>query len=124
MAKPPSISQAEWEVMRVIWESAPVSANEVVERLSGRKPWCPATIKTMLNRLVNKRALTYQAQGKRYLYRPRASEDQCIRTESRSFLHRVFGGELGPMLNYFVRTAKLSPRQIAELRRILDEKEE
>src|SRR5512133_4305394 len=108
MANRPSISEAEWEIMRVVWEGAPITASEVVERLSRHKPWSPATIKTMLNRLVKKRAVNYEVQGKRYLYRPRVTEDQCVQRESRSFLERVFGGELGPMLNYFVRTAKLS----------------
>ena len=119
----PNISDAEWEVMRVLWERSPLSANDVVQDLGARKSWSPATIKTMLNRLVKKGALAYEAQGKRYLYRPRVAQAQCVQSESRSFLERVFGGAVVPMLNQFVQTAKLSPEQIAELRRILDRKE-
>jgi len=124
MPKTPNISDAEWVVMCVLWSRWPLSANDVVQDLGVRKSWSPATIKTMLNRLVKKGALAYESQGKRYLYRPRAAQDQCVQSESRSFLERVFGGAVAPMLNHFVQTTKLSRGQIAELRRILDRKEE
>jgi len=119
----PNISDAEWEVMRVVWGRSPISANDVVERVSRRKAWGPATIKTMLNRLVKKGALTFEQEGKRYLYRPKVSQDQCVRSESRSFIQRVFNGAVAPMLNHFVQTQRLSKDEIAELRRILDRKE-
>jgi BlaI family transcriptional regulator, penicillinase repressor len=120
---PPNISEAEWEVMRAVWAGHPATANEVVERLAGEKDWSPRTIKTMLNRLVKKRALGFTEEGKRYLYRPLVSREECVRDESRSFLDRVFGGALGPMLNHFVRNEKLSAEEIAELKRLLARKE-
>jgi BlaI family penicillinase repressor len=122
MPNTPNISDAEWEVMRVIWEKSPIPANEVVERLGPLRGWSPQTIKTMLNRLVRKGALAFEAEGKRYLYRPRVTRDQCVRMESRSFLDRVFGGAAAPMLDYFVRNTRLSAEEIAELRRILSRK--
>ena len=123
MSTTPNISAAEWEVMHVVWGSSPISASEVVARLARRRDWGAATVKTMLNRLVKKGALTYEREGKRYLYRPSVSQSQCVRVESRSFLDRVFGGAAGPLLNHFVRHTKLSRREIDELKRILDEKE-
>jgi BlaI family transcriptional regulator, penicillinase repressor len=120
---PPSISEAEWEVMRAVWAGHPATANEVVERLAGEKDWSPRTIKTMLNRLVKKRALGFTEEGKRYLYRPLVTQEQCVREESRSFLDRVFGGALGPMLNHFVRNEKLSAEEVADLKRLLAKKE-
>ena len=66
----PTISDAEWEVMAVLWTTSPLTANEVVDRLEGRKTWSPRTVKTLLNRLVNKKALAYETRGNRYLYRP------------------------------------------------------
>ncbi|HEX2974071.1 MAG TPA: BlaI/MecI/CopY family transcriptional regulator [Tepidisphaeraceae bacterium] len=120
----PRISEAEWEVMEVIWQRSPIVANEVVEQLVSHRAWAAATIKTMLNRLVKKGVLTYELQGKRYLYRPKVSREQCVRVESQTFLERVFSGAAGPMLNYFVQNTKLSRQEIAELRRILSEKEE
>lgn len=123
MAQAPNISDAEWEVMRILWSRSPLAANEVVEALAGRKEWSPRTVKTLLNRLVKKGALAYEEQGNRYLYRPAVSEEACVGSESRSFLERVFGGAAGPMLNHFVRHARLSRDEIAELKRILDRKE-
>ena len=120
--KIPRISEAEWQVMDVLWQRSPQTANEVVEALARRVDWEPATIKTMLNRLVKKGALRFKAEGKRYLYAPAVTRDACVRTEGRSFLDRVFGGAAGPLIAHFVEDAKLSKAEIAELRRLLDRK--
>jgi BlaI family penicillinase repressor len=117
----PRISQAEWEVMKVLWERAPLSASEVAAAL-GQRRWSHRTVKTLLGRLVAKGALDYQVQGKRYLYRPRVNREQCIRRESRSFLDRVFAGQPGAMLVHFVRHARLSPEEVRHLRRLLRQK--
>jgi BlaI family penicillinase repressor len=122
MPKPPKISDAEWHVMDAIWSSGTISANEVVDLLSPRFGWSPNTIKTMLNRLVKKGALKFEQEGKRYLYRPAVSREACVRVESRSFIQRVFGGEVGPMLAHFVEDARLTPEQIKDLRKLLDQK--
>src|SRR5207253_5391223 len=71
MPNVPQISDAEWEVMKVVWERQPVTAAEVVERLGRERRWSPRTIRTMLNRLLAKRAIDYHPEGKRYLYRSR-----------------------------------------------------
>jgi BlaI family transcriptional regulator, penicillinase repressor len=122
MAKSPRISEAEWQVMDVLWTQSPQTANEIVERLARDTDWEPATIKTMLNRLVKKGALKFKAEGKRYLYAPAVTRDVSVRTEGRSFLDRVFGGAAGPLIAHFVEDAKLSRDEIAELRRLLDRK--
>jgi len=119
MAKSPSISDAEWEVMSVLWQRSPLMAAEVVEALAGRRGWNPRTIKTLLNRLVKKRAVDFTAQGNRYLYRPRVAREACVRIESRSFTDRVFGGASGPMLVHMVRQADLSADEIESLKAIL-----
>ncbi len=125
MAKAPAISEAEWDVMQVAWAAAPqpVTANEVVERLAGRKGWNPKTVRTLLNRLMNKGALAVEAQGKRYLYRPAVTREECVRQESRSFLSRVFGGAAGPMLVHFVNETPLTAEEIAQLKKLLARKE-
>ena len=110
--------------MEVVWaEPAPVTANEIVARLQRSSDWKDKTIKTMLNRLVNKGALGYEADGKRYLYKPRVARDECVRVESRSFLSRVFGGATGAALLHFVQEHDLSPDEIQQLRRVLARKE-
>lgn len=120
MAGPPRISEAEWGVMRVLWERAPRTANEVVEAVLPARDWSPRTVKTLLNRLVKKRALGFRREGRAYLYFPRVSEAECVRAESRSFVDRVFGGSLTPMLAHFIEEHRLSDREIAELRRLLE----
>ncbi len=122
--KIPKISEAEWVVMEVVWRSGrPVTALEVVQQLADRREWQDQTIRTMLRRLIAKKALTYQADGKIYYYSPAVSREQCVRGESRSFLERVFGGTAQPLLVQLMQETKLSAREIAELKRILLEKE-
>lgn len=122
MKEVPRISETEWEVMRVLWAHAPCSALEVIQTLSKRDlPWHPKTVKTFLTRLVNKGALGFQKDGRAYLYRPLVSEKECVAVASESFLGRVFGGSLKPMLAHFVEHKKLSPKEIRELQKLLEE---
>ena len=119
----PAISESEWDVMSVVWDAdAPLTAEQVVAKLAGVRAWSPRTVKTLLNRLIRKGGLAFEQQGKRYLYRPNVSREQCVRHESRSFLSRVFNGAAGPMLVHFVKQARLSPHEIEELKRLLDQK--
>lgn len=119
----PNISETEWEVMKVLWARSPLAAVEIVEELrKADATWHPKTAKTLLNRLVKKRALTFDQEGRGYLYRPMVKESDCVTAESQSFLERVFGGSFKPMLAHFVEQRKLSAAEIRELRRLLDDK--
>ncbi len=109
--------------MEVVWRRHPITALEVVQQLASHKQWQDQTIRTMLRRLIRKKALTYQAEGKVYHYAPAVSREQCVQGESRSFLERVFGGAVQPLLVQLVQESKLKPQEIAELKRILREKE-
>lgn len=118
----PQISDAEWEVMKVLWSNSPRTANEVIEALEDHTDWKPKTIRTLLNRLVQKQAVTYSQDGKVYAYSPLVSEDECVKSETESFLKRIYGGALKPLLVNFLKEEKLSPEDIKELRTILDDK--
>ena len=118
----PNISESEWQVMRVLWEQSPRTADEVVQALDGQTAWTHRTIKTFLNRLVKKKALGYRNEGRVYHYHPIVQERDCVHAESRSFLDRVYGGALTPMLAHFIQEENLSPQDIAELKSILDRK--
>ncbi len=118
----PGISESEWQVMKVLWASAPQTGNQVVDALADSSAWSPKTIKTLLNRLVKKKALGFEKQGRSYSYYPLVREEDCARAETRSFLKRVYGGALQPMLASFLEDERLSPEEIDELKRILDEK--
>jgi len=118
-----SISDAEWQVMNVIWDRQPLAANEIVVALADDADWAASTIKTMLHRLVKKGVLNYAEQGNRYVYRAAVKRVACIRQESKSFLKRVFDGEPASLLAHFLKSSQLSADEIADLRRILDEQE-
>jgi BlaI family penicillinase repressor len=124
MSKPPQVSDAEWEVMTVLWDASPRTAAEVVEALSTRTTWAPKTIKTLLGRLVKKGALRFKEEGNRYLYRPVFPRERYVEEASKSFLDRVFGGKATPMLVHFVENAELSDEELRELRSMLDRKKE
>ena len=119
---PPQISDAEWVVMKVIWDKGPLTTNQVVEALDDQTNWKPKTIHTLLRRLARKGALAFAKQGREYLFRPLVDARHCRHAASRSFLHRLFDGELGPFLASFLEQEKLSRAEIEELKRILDEK--
>jgi BlaI family penicillinase repressor len=119
----PRISESEWEVMKICWAKTPVTAQEVIDALARQQAWHPRTVKTLLNRLVKKGALGFKKDGRAYLYEPLVTQHDCVTAESRSFLDRVFGGSLTPMLAHFVDSRKLSPAEIARLKSLLNQKE-
>ncbi len=120
--KIPKISDAEWEVMNVLWDNSPSTANEVIEALQPKTDWKPKTIRTLLNRLVQKKAVGFNQEGKVYTFYPLFEEDECRRAEAQSFITRIYGGALKPMIVQFLQEQSLSPEDIKELRSILDEK--
>ncbi len=121
MGKLPKISDAEWEVMKVLWERAPQSANEIVEALAARQ-WSPATVRTLITRLVQKGALSFEKAGREYLYLPVVTREEGIRQERRSFLRRVYDGAVEPMLAGLLDEEDLSAEELEALHRLLDEK--
>jgi BlaI family penicillinase repressor len=123
MKHPPTISDAEWEVMQAFWGASPLMAHDVVERVAAKNRWSPRTVKTLLNRLVKKGALGFEAEGKRYRYHPKVTREECVRRESRSFLHRVFGGQAPAMLAHFVSETPLTAEEIRQLRDLLDRRD-
>lgn len=118
----PSITEAEWVVMRVLWEGTGMTANAVVAALAGQREWKPKTVHTLLRRLTDKGALAYKKEGREFVFTPQVAASDCQIAEGRSFLDRVFGGPgLAPMLAAFVGQEALTTTEIEELRRILDE---
>lgn len=124
MKKLPRISESEWLVMRVLWSKSPLAAQDVFEQLDATTKWKPKTVKTLIDRLVKKGAVQYEKDGRRYMYYPAVGRDECITTERRSFVRRVYGGISKPMLAAFLEDAELSADDISELREILEQKAE
>jgi BlaI family penicillinase repressor len=113
------ISDAEWQVMRVVWKSGSAGAAEVIDTLVPRTGWSHRTVRTLLNRLVKKGVLTAELDGGRNIYRSRLEQSQCLRGESRSFLKKVFDGDAGEMLVHFIKNEDISADQIKQLKALL-----
>ncbi len=117
----PRISEAEWEVMEILWKQSPATAAEIIEGLA-HASWAPTTIRTMLARLVDKKVVAMKKQEGGILFRPLVEREECVQWEGDSFLERVFGGATNPLLVHFVKRAKLTPEEVRELQKILREK--
>ena len=121
MEQAPQISEAEFEVMKVIWADHPVSTNEVVEQLREKQDWSPKTIQTMLIRLEKKGAITHQKEGRVYVYSPLVEKEGYLAQESHSFLERFYEGALGQMVASFVEQDMLTAEEVTQLKAILDQ---
>ncbi|CAH1206487.1 Penicillinase repressor [Paenibacillus allorhizoplanae] len=118
----PHITDAEWEVMKVLWNESPRTANEVIDAMQERTEWKPKTIRTLLNRLAQKQAISFTQENRVYAYFPLVSEGECVKSETQSFLKRIYGGAFKPMLVNFLKEEQLSEEDIKELRDMLDGK--
>lgn len=119
MTKLPQISEAEFEVMKIVWKYAPISTNEITERLVQSTSWRPKTIQTLIKRLVTKGALTYEKQSRVFVYTPLVQENEYINQESNSFLNRYYDGNITAMLSSYIENDKLSETEIDTLRSLL-----
>ena len=119
MRKLPQISEAEFEVMKVVWKYAPINTNEITEKLTQTTNWSPKTIQTLIKRLVSKKALTYEKQSRVFVYTPLVKEDEYIRQESNTFLKRYYDGNITSMLTSYLEDDKLSETDIDTLRHLL-----
>lgn len=115
------ISEAESIVMDVLWRQHPSSAESVVGALAESRQWQEPTIKTLLNRLLNKGAIAAEKDGRRYLYTPVLKREEWLIDESESLLDRLFGGRVAPLVAHFSEHRKLSRKDVAELRKLLEE---
>ena len=115
------ISEAESVVMDVLWARSPLGADEVAQALAGRQDWQDATIKTLLNRLLNKGAIRAEKDGRRYLYSPMVKREDWVLAESRGLLERLFDGRVAPLVAHFSAQRKLSRKDVVELRKLLQE---
>jgi BlaI family penicillinase repressor len=116
------ISDAEWQVMNVVWSGSPMTGGEIIAAVGSKSHWRPRTIRTLLDRLVEKGALRVLRDGKRRFV-PWVSREACVHSESRSFMERVFGGEPAPMLLHIIKDARLTQAEIDQLKKILTKKE-
>jgi BlaI family penicillinase repressor len=113
------ISPAELEVLKILWQHAPQTANQVVEALADASQWHEKTVKTLLNRLVNKGAVSFEKDGRAYLYAPVLQQQDYQQKESQSFIARVFAGRIAPLVAGFAASKTLQATDIDELKQLI-----
>ena len=118
----PHISEAEFEVMKIVWKSAPINTNEITERLLKTTSWSAKTIQTLIKRLVTKGALTYEKQGRVFVYTPLVEENEYISQQSNSFIKRFYDGDISAMLSANLENNQLSETELNHLRSLLSKK--
>ena len=116
----PELSDAEWKVIRALWTRHPASARDVLEALHGETGWAYTTVKTLLARLVAKKAAAVRLRANTSLYEPLMTEDEARRTEVKLLVDRAFGGASVPLLRFVLADEKLSAKDRAELREMLE----
>lgn len=116
-----AISDAEAVVMQVIWERGSLATEDIISALQRRAKWSDSTVKTLLNRLLNKGALSATKDNRRFVYSAVLTKEEWLATESDGFLDRVFGGRVAPLVSYFSQHKKLAKDDIAELKRLIRE---
>src|SRR5262249_28659637 len=119
--QPVSISEAEAVIMEVLWQKSPAGTEDVVAALAREQQWHESTIKTLLARLLKKGAIRASKDGRRHLYSPVLRREEWLSDESSSLLDRLFGGRVAPLVAHFSKHRKLTRRDIADLKRIIEE---
>jgi len=120
----PNITDSEWLVASIVWDQDDLTAQEIADRLGDSVKWKLKTVNTFLARLTSKGVIAADRDGRAFRYRALIPREQCVRAESDSFLKRVFGGAVAPLLTHFCETADLTDDDVATLRRILDQRNE
>ena len=115
------ISQAELDVLEVLWTESPLAASDVADRLARDKDWNIKTVKTLLSRLVDKQALSTRRDGRRFLYTPIVTRSAYASRAAKRLSERLFGGRAAPLVAHLAEGEGLSEQDIAELEALLQE---
>lgn len=113
------ISDAELAIMEVLWEESPLTATDIAQRVKPHREWSITTVKTLLSRLVTKKAIDNKREGRRFLYSPIVERKTYIDGESQRFVDRLFGGKFMPLVAHLAEKEKLSAAEITEIEKIL-----
>lgn len=116
-----SISVAESVIMEALWKQSPLTAEDIAAQVAADHEWTEATVRTLINRLLKKKAIAAKKDGRKYLYRPAMKRADWVHEESQGLIDRLFDGRLAPLVTHFSERRKLSARDIAELKRLVSE---
>ena len=118
------ISNAEFEVLDVLWDASPATSSDIVERLNQKKPWHDKTVKTLLSRLVKKGVVDFDKAQRQYLYRPLIAREDYTKKEASSFVSRLFKGKVAPLVAGFANQNSLSQQDVDELKALIKQWEQ
>ena len=117
------ISAAESQVMEALWADGPMGAEELVAALSRTQDWGGATVKTLINRLLKKKALASERVEGRTRYRPLVTREEYVTGESQGLLDRLFDGQIAPLVAHYARHRAVSPEELKRLKSLIAELE-
>jgi len=115
------ITEAESQVMDALWRDSPRGAESIVAEVTARQAWGEATVKTLINRLLKKKAIKSERVDGRHQYRPLVAREHYVQAESQDLLDRLFDGELAPLVAHFARHRALKPAEIARLKKLIED---
>ena len=118
------ISNAEFEVLDVLWDDYPATSSDIVKRLNQKKPWHDKTVKTLLSRLVKKGVVDFDKAQRQYLYRPLIAREDYTKKEASSFVSRLFKGKVAPLVAGFANQNSLSQQDVDELKALIKQWEQ
>ncbi len=116
-----NITEAESQIMQALWRKTPLTADEIVADVRARQPWAEATVKTLINRLLKKKAIKSERVEGRHQYVPLVDRANYVQDESQGLLDRLFEGQLAPLVAHFAQNRKLKPEEIARLKKLIAE---
>jgi BlaI family transcriptional regulator, penicillinase repressor len=115
------ITSAESQIMEALWRTAPLSTEEIVAEVGPAQAWAEGTVRTLINRLLKKKAIRGERDEGRYVYRPLVERAQYVLSESRGLLDRLFEGEVSPLVAHFAQHRALSPADVKKLKQLIAE---
>jgi BlaI family transcriptional regulator, penicillinase repressor len=118
------ISEAESQIMEALWRKAPLTAEQIIAKVGPGNDWAPATVKTLITRLLKKNAVAGAREGDAYCYRPLIARSAWVQAESQGLLDRLFKGEVAPLVAHFAENQQLSAKDIRQLKALIAKIEE
>ena len=115
------LTDTEWKIMELLWDKGPMPTMELIRELKDSMGWAKSTAMTFLGRMTSKGSITYSLDGKSRKYFANISRDEAELEETRSFLSKIYGGNVGLMISNLIDSDQLTDEQLAELRRIIRE---
>ena len=118
------ISDAESRIMEALWRKEPLTAEQIIAKVGPANDWAPATVKTLITRLLKKQAIAGAREGDAYCYRPLIARSDWVQAESKGLLDRLFKGEVAPLVAHFVEQRQLTAKDIRQLKALMAKIEE